>query len=164
MKKHSLRIAMIASPLMIVVGLLVSGSPARAESQEGGRAEPEEGVCSNRTLRGDYGFDVSAQFFLGTLRGVGMTHYNGKGGLTQVDHIVIDGVPPLTEWLHGVGTYTINSDCTGTATLTFTDGPFRPPVTLSLVVVRQGTEVHIVVDNLGRSSGTYGTSVAIRRN
>ena len=93
-----------------------------------------------------------------------MTHFNGKGGLTQVDHIVINGVPPLTEWLHGVGTYTINSDCTGTATLTFTDGPFRPPVTLSLVVVRQGTEVHIVVDNLGSSSGTYGTSVAIRRN
>jgi hypothetical protein len=121
-------------------------------------------VCSNRTLRGNYGFDVSAQFFLGTLRGVAMTHFDGKGGLTQVDHIVIDGVPPTTEWLHGVGTYAVNSNCTGAATITFIDGPFRPPVTLSLVVVREGTEVHTVVDNLGTGGGTYGTSVGIRRD
>jgi len=48
MKKQCLRISMIATPLMIVCGLLASGTSARAQSAE----------CSNRTLRGDYGSAV----------------------------------------------------------------------------------------------------------
>ena len=56
MKKPSLRISMIATPMMIVCGLLVSGASGRAES--------EDGACSNRTLRGDYGSTVEGLVLL----------------------------------------------------------------------------------------------------
>ena len=50
MTKQSLRISMMATPLMIVCGLLGSGASATAEAQDG--------PCSNRTLHGDYGSAV----------------------------------------------------------------------------------------------------------
>jgi len=84
-KKQSLRISMIATPLMIVCGLLVSGAFARAESQDG--------PCSNRTLHGDYGSAVEGLILPAPgvalpIRGVVMTHYDGEGNFTQVDHSV----------------------------------------------------------------------------
>ncbi len=50
-RKSISRISMIATPVMIVCGLLASGAPARAQSED-------DGHCSNQTLRGDYGFAV----------------------------------------------------------------------------------------------------------
>ena len=63
---------------------------------------------------------------------------------------------------YGSGTYAINADCTGTATLNFSDG--RPSVLLSLIVVRQGTEVHTVVDNPGAGSGVHRYKRGHRRD
>jgi hypothetical protein len=45
--------------------------------------------CSNQTLQGDYAFRVSGEVFTpaGVVNrdGVAMTHFNGQGGLSQVD-------------------------------------------------------------------------------
>jgi hypothetical protein len=73
-----------------------------------------------------------------------MQHYDGKGNLTQVDHVVINGIPPEQDWTPGSGTYTVNSDCTGVASLTT---PGNPPISLHFVIVRQGKEIHQVVDS-----------------
>jgi hypothetical protein len=154
MKKHRVHVSLSAVVVMMVFNLLPS--LAQAQSQE-------DRACSNRTLRGDYGFDIQAQLAFGGLHGVAMTHFDGRGNLSQVDHVVVDGIPPPTPWNAGKGTYIVHPDCTGTAIINFADG-IRPPVMLSLVVVRDGTEVHTVVDNPGTGPGIYGTSVGIRRD
>ena len=72
-----------------------------------------------------------------------MQHYDGKGNITQVDHVVVGGFPPAQEWQPGTGTYSVNPDCTGTAVL---HTPENPDVNLHFVVVKRGTEIHQVVD------------------
>jgi hypothetical protein len=156
MKKQSLRISMIATPMMIVCGLLGSGASAMAE--------PDGGRCSNRTLFGDYGSAVEGVVLPGPgvtlpIRGVVMTHYDGQGNFTQVDHIVVNGFPPAIEWTPGSGTYHVNADCTGTAHIVTSTGVF---VNLEIVVVRQGKQVHAVVTAPFDGPVRTVTSVATR--
>lgn len=139
MKKRSLRISMIGTPIVMVCAFLVPGPPARAES-------PNQG-CSDRTLRGDYGFTVEGVFLPGggvslPIRGVAMTHFDGEGNLTQVDHIIFNGMPPVMEWTPSTGTYHVNADCTGTARINSTAEGF---VNLAFVIVKQGKEIRTVV-------------------
>jgi hypothetical protein len=56
--KLSLGISKIVNPLMIVIGALASSPMAWAQ-------DSTEGPCSNRTLRGDYGFTVQGQILTG---------------------------------------------------------------------------------------------------
>jgi hypothetical protein len=140
MKNQSVRISMITTAMMIVCGLLASGASARAESGD------EEGACSNQTLRGDYGFAVEGLILPAPgvaipLRGVHMTHFDGKGNLTQMDSILVNG-GPISDWTPVIGTYHVNANCTGTIRLEPSTGGF---VNLRIVVVRQGKEVHTVV-------------------
>ena len=98
----------------IVCGLLVAASSARTDD--------EDTKCTNKTLRGDYGsasegvllnipgLPPEAQF-----RGLTMTHFDGKGNLTWVEHTVINGMPLQPGWTPASGTYAVNPDCTGTA-------------------------------------------------
>jgi hypothetical protein len=156
MKKQSLKISMIATPIMIVCGLLVSGASAKAES--------EGGPCSNRSLHGDYGSAVEGLILPAPgvtlpIRGVVMTHYDGAGNFTQVDHIVVNGFPPAIEWTPGSGTYHVNADCTGTAHIVTSTSGF---INLAIVVVRQGKEVHAVVTAPFDGPVRTVTSVGIR--
>jgi hypothetical protein len=127
---------------MIVCGLLASGASAMAQSNEG--------HCSNRTLFGDYGYasegvllpapGVSLQF-----RSVGMTHFDGKGNLTWVEHTVVNGTSLGAGWTAASGSYTVNSDCTGTAVVNTPNSPV--PLNLAFMVVREGKEMHSVLDS-----------------
>jgi hypothetical protein len=148
MKKQNMKISMLAAPIMIVSALLASGTPAMAE--------PADGPCSNRTLSGDYGFAIEGMVLAipgvtlppGAalpLRGVAMTHFDGKGNLTQVDHVLVNGTPPPEQWTMGSGTYQVNPDCTGTAVINIPGNPLSP-AKLYLVVVKQGKEIHTVVN------------------
>jgi hypothetical protein len=136
---------MMAAPVMIVCGLTTAVTPARADS--GFQS------CSNRTLQGDYGFTVEG--ILGipglppglglTLRGVVMTHYDGRGNFTQMDHIVVNFIPASQDWTAGSGTYNVNPDCTGTAIINSSENP--APLALHFVIVKQGKEIRQVVDS-----------------
>lgn len=152
------QISMAATPIMIVCGLLASGVSAMAQS--------DDGPCSNRTLLGDYGFSIEGVVLAipgvtlppGAalpVRGVALTHFDGKGKLSQVDHVVVNGMPPMVEWTPGTGNYTVNPDCTGTAVIDIPGNPLAP-VKLHFVVVRQGKEIHTVVE------ANAVTSVGIR--
>jgi hypothetical protein len=143
---------MVATSMMIVCGLLASGSAARAES--------EDGACSNRTLKGDYGFKIDGQLLAGPItglvRGLAMTSFDGQGNVSQVDFITLNGSPLFNDWRpSGKGTYKVNANCTGMATFTFTDG--SPALELRLVVVRNGKEIHTVV--VGNAVGSIGIKV-----
>ena len=139
-----------ASRIIMVCTLLASGAYATAESGD------HDQQCSNRTLSGDYGFQIEGTIFSipgvvlppGTnlpLRGLALQHYDGKGNLTQVDHIVFNGMPPAQEWTPGSGSYSVNPDCTGRAVINVPGNPLSP-VNLHFVVVKDGKEIHQVVD------------------
>src|SRR4051794_37876755 len=97
MKKRS-RILGSAVRLMIVFGLLVAGSVARADD----KTAPAS--CSDRTLRGSYGFAIEGVLVPGPgasipIRGVAITTFDGAGHLTQADHVVVPGFPPpVLDW------------------------------------------------------------------
>jgi hypothetical protein len=73
-----------------------------------------------------------------------MQHFDGKGNLTQVDHVVVGGAPPAQEWTPGTGTYTVNPDCTGAAVINTPSVP--TPLHIHFVVVNSGKQINQVVD------------------
>lgn len=108
------------------VGLLVTGTGAQSLMA----------ACSNRTLSGSYAFRVSGEVFtpngIVNRDGVAMTHFDGEGGLTQVDWVVANGAvvpgPPNQYGFHDMetGSYTVNPDCTGEAEIDFPMPPTEP--------------------------------------
>jgi hypothetical protein len=147
--KLASRMSMVTIPIMIVCGLLVPASSMGPTV----RADDEDTkVCTNHTLHGDYGsasegvllnvpgLPPEAQF-----RALTMTSFDGKGNLTWVEHTVINGTPLQPGWTPASGTYAVNPDCTGTAVINTPNSPV--PLHLALVVVRQGKEIHAVLDS-----------------
>ncbi len=147
---------MAVTPMMIVCVVLALGISAVAQARDMGRGD--DGRCSNKTLSGDYGLIVEGTIlgpgFL--LRGVVMQHYDGKGNITQVDHVVVDGMSPAQEWTPGTGTYTVNPDCTGAEVLNTASMP--NPIHIHFVVVNNGKQINQVVDDAA------STAVATRVN
>ena len=140
------RLMLAVTAIVAVCSLMTSGASAAPR--------PEVRPCSNHTLFGDYGFALEGTFLGPGLpfRGVVMQHYDGKGNLTQVDHVVVNGMPPAEEWTAGSGTYSVNPDCTGAAVI---NAAGNPPINLHFVIVRQGKEIHQVVDsNAATAVGT----------
>jgi hypothetical protein len=85
--------------------------------------------CTTATLQGVFAFQITGQILApaavaGPVNGVALTTFDGLGNLTQVDHVVHNGVVPVEEWRPATGSYTVNSDCTGT--FTFTPAPTNP--------------------------------------
>jgi hypothetical protein len=103
-------------------------------------------VCSNRTIFGNYGFQIEGTI-LGpnlSLRTLALQHFDGVGSLTTVDHVVVDGNPPAEEWRPGTGTYSVNANCTGSASIDV--GPGNPPLNFHFLVVDNGRRILLVVD------------------
>ncbi len=119
-------------------------------------ADDEPAQCNNRTLQGDFGFHVEGVVLAipGValppgglqLRGVAMTRFDGKGKMTQVDFITVNGMPPPVDWTPASGTYKVNPDCTGTWQLIIPGNPLSP-VKVHFVIVKRGTEIRTVVDS-----------------
>jgi hypothetical protein len=118
--------------------------------------------CNNKLIAGSYGFTVQGTKLGGTgpvgpQVGVAMAQFDGNGNFSQIDTVTIDGTV-VADFTHtpATGTYTVNSDCTGTFTINFTDG--RPPVVTSFIVVENGTEIDAVVTSAGGAQGILATS------
>jgi hypothetical protein len=141
-RKSISRIAIITARVVVVCGLLFAVSGARADDDD---------KCTDRTVRGDYGFAAEG-VLLGTpglpaqaqFRSLGVAHFNGRGGLTWVEHTVINGVPANTDFVLATGTYSVNANCTGTALVNTPNSPV--PLRLSLVIVKEGREIRTVLD------------------
>lgn len=135
----------------IAVSLVIAGVQAQAD----------DGGCSNHTLHGDYAFRISGEVFTPTgivnRDGVAMTHFDGNGGLTQVDWVMANGsvVPGPTNsyGFHDgeTGSYTVNSDCTGNAQINFPIPPHGTSgavITLMFVIGDGGRTIHTIVSSL----------------
>ena len=129
----------------VAILFLVVCSPAKAQ-------DTSNGGCSVATLHGDYGFTISGQITggpaPGPVNGVALTTFDGHGGLNQTDFVVKNGAPagPLGAFRTGEnGTYSVNSDCTGTATIHFPDATPPQEIVLMFVVVNHGRGIRTVV-------------------
>src|ERR1022692_1290528 len=104
-----------------------------------GYAQSSSPACNNNLIAGNYGFNLQGTKLGGTgpigqQVGVAMTQFDGQGSFTQIDTVTVAG-EVVADYTHtpATGTYTVNSDCTGTFTINFTDG--RPTVIANFVVV-----------------------------
>jgi hypothetical protein len=155
------KMLVVATGLFMVCGAIAFGPLVGAQTDdELGESAMGAAKCSNRTLRGSYGFSIDGTILAGTpnaflLRGVALTRFDGEGTLSQVDFTTRNGVPFSADWRPAVGTYDINPDCTGTAQIIPSDG--SPALNLRLVVVDRGREVRTTV--VGNASGSVGIRV-----
>jgi hypothetical protein len=132
-------------------------------------AQSDSPACTDKLIKGNYGFTLQGNKLVGpgpvgAQVGVAMTQYDGEGGFTQIDSVTINGVE-VSDFSHtpATGTYTVNSNCTGTFTINFTDG--RPTVVTNFVVVDNGNEIDAVVVSAGGNQGILATgSIGKRRS
>lgn len=144
------RISTIATRTIICTVLGI-GSSAWAQTETWGRAQ-DEGTCSNRTLRGHYGYASEGVLIdnpglpkTAPFRSIGMTHFDGHGNLTWLERTVINGKLLNSDWTAASGTYAVNANCTGTAVVVTPNSPV--PLNLVFIVVNQGKEVDTILDS-----------------
>lgn len=132
----------ISATAILACGLL---APIGALAQE-----TDNDGCTDATLKGDYAFRVTGAILNSTgtavdsREGVAMTHFDGKGGLTQVDWVMSNGLqlmgptdPETGFHIDENGMYKVNPDCTGSAVIHFPAPPHvssRAEIELMLVL------------------------------
>jgi hypothetical protein len=151
--KKTAGISMIATSLLIVCGLLLAASPARADE--------DDAKCTNRSLRGEFGYQADGALLgvpglppAALFNSVGLAHFDGKGHLSWVEHTIVNGRPLNVDFVAAKGTYNVNADCTGTAVVNTPNSPV--PLNLFFVLVKGGKEIRTVLD------GSSITSVFVK--
>jgi hypothetical protein len=129
---RSLTFVMVAA--FATVGIAVG-------STRSGQTVPEDMPCSNRTLRGDYGFSLSGHAGSTEIVDVGVGSFDGHGGFELRDTLKIVGGPVLSRTISG--TYEIAADCRGTAVF-HAPPPFDVDIHLQLVLVNHGREAYFM--------------------
>jgi hypothetical protein len=146
----------IRTSIVLVLGIFSVPCAALAQSTD------NDG-CTNAMLSGDYAFRVSGNLLPPggapvERDGVAMAHFDGEGGLTQVDFVMSNGVPvagppdPLTRFHIGeTGWYKVNPDCTGQAQIRFPAPPGLESgavIDLMFVLSARGRIIHTIVSQL----------------
>jgi hypothetical protein len=119
-------------------------------------------VCSNATIQGTYAFTIHGTILNSDgstllVTGLAKTTFDGKGNLTQLDSVAINGnVAP--GWASNTGTYVVNSDCTGTFTVT---NGSQPPIHLQMIIARSGNTIHDLVTDPGVATTAEAERVGV---
>jgi hypothetical protein len=79
-----------------------------------------------------------------TLRTLVLAHFHGDDTLSEVDQVVFNGQPPVEEWRPTTGSYSVNPDCTGSASIDVASG--FPPLGYHFIVLNEGRKFILVVD------------------
>ena len=122
--------------------------------------------CSNATLTGDYAFAVLtivAASPPGPGVVVGLTTFDGKGGLTQIDYPGNGGTDlGLDEKFRTgqSGSYTVNRNCTGFMTVNL--GATVGVTENAFVISNGGTAVHAVIAAFTAPNGALATPLQSR--
>lgn len=116
----------VAMAVLVTCSLWVASSSVWATERDKREAHK---ACSNQTLSGDYG-----------------TLIDGRGNFTGRDYVVRGGnpPPPEEEWRPSSGTYIVNPDCTGSASVEVAPG--NPQLGYHFIIVNGGREIFLVVD------------------
>jgi hypothetical protein len=115
-------------------------------------------ACDDATIKGTYDFQIHGTIFLPDgvttllVDGVAKTRFDGKGNLTQLDAVATNGnVAP--GWRLSTGSYSVNSNCTGTFTVT--NGEL-PSIHAQMLVAQSGNKIHLVVIDPGFATTSEG--------
>jgi hypothetical protein len=124
--------------------VVITGQAYRAASTGGAQ-------CGKGSLNGGYGYvlsgaivDSSGEFYYSE---AGQVTADGNGNLTDTNVYNLGGGGNSDS---GSGTYTINSDCTGTAQLIYPDGTFNYDIAL-------GKDNHLLLLEADAGAGVAGT-------
>jgi hypothetical protein len=135
-------IGLVFAGIVALTGTIALAAPAQSE-QGVGR------VCSDATLKGTYGGNISGtrpwpppSGPLESVTGVVIRTYDGEGQFTQIDNVkgTTSGIVPDRP---GFGTYHVNEDCTGVTE--FVPGP-GILVRERIVIVDDGNEIRGMVE------------------
>jgi hypothetical protein len=108
-------------------------------------------TCTSATLTGNYGYVLTGVNNTATLTAtVGQITANGAGSLTGTETVSDDGV--ISENLTTAGSYTISSNCTGTATITPSGGTAS---NYALVIDSAQKQVEMVETDSGFTESGY---------
>jgi hypothetical protein len=117
----------------------------------------QDNGCSNATLKGEYAFAVTSYTPPGLPNGppqvvAGIKTFDGKGNLTQRDYrgdsLRTTGQTDFSTEGQETGTYTVNSDCTGSAVINLNvpSTPFpHGVIQIVFVISSGGSHIHEVV-------------------
>jgi hypothetical protein len=108
------------------------------------KARAQGRPCSNATLRGTYSdTDTGTIVGAGPFAGVNLDRFDGKGNMTASGMSSVNGsISPVAT----SGTYTVNSDCTGTYSVS---DAFGDTFNAYFVIDEGGNELQIVITNPG---------------
>ncbi len=116
-------------------------------------AAREGSSCTNATIKGNFGSQLSGSYGLGKagqsglLAEVGLFQFDGMGNLNATDTGSLNG-RIISSGL--VGTYNVKENCT--ITLTFTDDFNNPSVNLSGTIVNNGKEILVIETDQGTAT------------
>ncbi|MGF6781506.1 hypothetical protein [Paraburkholderia sp. GAS334] len=148
------------------------------------QAGDHDGLCSNATLKGPFGF-IGHGEILGLKTADGVLHpyaapsilddvalvtFDGTGGFQRTDFGMIGGLPKggkttFNSAQHGL--YTVNSDCTGTMQIFYDAGgavPAGVETDLNIVVAADGTLIESVVYRAVTVSGAAKDGTTCPKN
>jgi hypothetical protein len=122
-------------------------------------------ACTNATIVGTYAFTLHGTIFVPDgstllINGIARQSYDGKGNMRQVDAVATNGVL-APGWRPGTGTYSVNSDCTGTLTIVIPD---QPDLHLQFVIAQSGNTIHQVVTDPGVATTAEGERLRSNQN
>jgi hypothetical protein len=127
-----------ATIVLVALGVLAGRFTAQpvARAQSG---------CATANLKGAYGLAVNGFFYdvdgnQGVYSSAGLAVADGAGGITGTDTLNLDGTP--TRGRQFTGTYTVNTDCSGTMNLK--DAKGVPITNMDMVVANGGKDVVMV--------------------
>ena len=158
------------SALVLSVGVVSIGLAAATPSTQSRFGEPQTEAryrerCTNRSLQGDFATMVEGYFLAGAaqvpLRSVALTHFDGRGNVSQVDHAVVDGMTPPVDWTPATGTYKVNPDCTGESELNIPGNP-ASPLSIRFVIADDGNSLLSVLSEPGTAITSKSTRLSKR--
>ncbi len=151
--------------LCLSIALALGCAPSASAQQDSDQPPSDNPQCTDKNLQGRYGYTMSG-WLVGPLRpvaAVGVLTFDGEGILNAQD--TFNNSVAISRHTTGVGTYTVNPNCTGSASIDLTSDPNSPPIDLEhlqfdfmIIPGTNGSEFSLIVTN----SGTVETGVAQR--
>jgi len=144
------RVIKLVATVIVLTGLLIAGLTLRPSLELRALAKDDDGGprCTVHSARGTYGFALLGTLpIAGLVSTGGATTFDGEGNQSG-KFTVITSVS--AEQFTFAGTYTVNSDCTGTATLIISPPLFGAgTVHLRAVGTNNNTELKWLVTDPG---------------
>lgn len=131
-------------------GMLAAAVALPALSSVAWAGATDDYGCSNATLKGEYAFGVTDYTPPGLPSGppqvvAGIKVFDGNGNFTQRDYVGGSSPAEFAPKGQEKGTYTVNSDCTGSMVLNLNVPAGGPIIGILFVISDAGRHIHEVV-------------------